>query len=216
MGGKCKQIDISTHTQTQTIFVYLSIEVKPSMAVLTPFHTSTNTIYLGWVLVSCWGAFFALNISCLLSVSVYLIESSLCLFTEIDKKNPNEFDFFFFNAVNFLYKNVPTLWSGQASVLMSFFIFLLLREKETPDWTGLMRGLRFTRWHIVCSCFLAVWPYWILRWDTSLGFQEKSVKFLGVSVLICHLLHWIGGTVLKTVRGKKKFNEANSKSLRLK
>lgn len=202
MGGKCKQIDISMHTQTQTIFVYLSIEVKPSMAVMTPFHTSTNTIYLGWVLVSCWGAFVALNISCLLSVSVYLIESPLCLFTENDKKTKG-IRFFFFNAVNFLYKNVPTLWSGQASVLMSFFVFLLLREKETPDWTELMRGLRFTRWHIVCSCFLAVWPYWILRWDTSLGFQEKSVKFLGVSVLICHLLHWIGETVLKTVRGKK-------------
>lgn len=203
MGGKCKQTDISMHTQTQTIFVYLSIEVKPSMAVMTPFHTSTNTIYLGWVLVSCWGAFFALNISCLLSVSVYLIESPLCLFTENDKKKIR-IRYFFKNAVNLLYKNFPTLCSGQASVLMSFFfVFLLLREKETPDWTGLMRGLWFTRWHIVCSCFLAVWPYWILRWDTSLGFQEKSVKFLGVSVLICHLLHWIGGAVLKTVREKK-------------
>lgn len=129
MGGKCKQIDISTHTQTQTIFVYLSTEVKPSMAVMTPFHTSTNTIYLGWVLVSCWGAFFALNISCLLSVSVYLIKSPLCLFTENDKKNKG-ISCFFFNAVNFLYKNVPTLWSGQASVLMSFFCFPSFWERR--------------------------------------------------------------------------------------
>lgn len=202
MGGKCKQIDISTHTQTQTIFVYLSTEVKPSMAVMTPFHTSTNTIYLGWVLVSCWGAFFALNISCLLSVSVYLIKSPLCLFTENDKKNKGISCFFLMLLIFYIKMFLP---SGLVKLVYwcLFFVFLLLREKETPDWTGLMRGLRFTRWHIVCSCFLAVWPYWILRWDTSLGFQEKSVKFLGVSVLICHLLHWIGGTVLKTVRGKK-------------
>lgn len=119
------------------------------------------------------------------------------------QKNPKELDFFFLMLLIFYIKIF--LPSGLVKLVYwcLFFVFLLLREKETPDWTGLMRGLQFTRWHIVCSCFLAVWPYWILRWDTSLGFQEKSVKFLGVSVLICHLLHWIGGTVLKTVRGKK-------------
>lgn len=45
------------------------------------------------------------------------------------QKNPKELDFFF-NAVNFLYKNFPTLWSGQASVLMSFFLFSFFWERR--------------------------------------------------------------------------------------
>lgn len=45
------------------------------------------------------------------------------------QKNPKELDFFF-NAVNFLYKNFPTLWSGQASVLMSFFLFSFFLERR--------------------------------------------------------------------------------------
>lgn len=128
MGGKCKQIDISTHTQTQTIFVYLSIEVKPSMAVMTPFHTSTNTIYLGWVLVSCWGAFVALNISCLLSVSVYLIESPLCLFTENDKKTKGIRFFFLMLLIFYIKMFLP---SGLVKlVYWCLFLFSFFWERR--------------------------------------------------------------------------------------
>lgn len=75
----------------------------------------------------------------------------------------------------------------------------------TPDWTELMRGLWFTRWHIVCSCIfwqsdpIEYWdeiPAWIFRGRKKRKKKRKkkkkrSVKFLGVSVLpICHLLYW--------------------------
>lgn len=108
MGGKCKQIDISTHTQTQTIFVYLSIEVKPSMAVMTPFHTSTNTIYLGWVLVSCWGAFFCLK--CQLFIKrecVFNRVPSLFIHREW-QKTPKELDFFLMLLIFYIKMFLPS------------------------------------------------------------------------------------------------------------
>lgn len=201
MGGKCKQIDISTHTQTQTIFVYLSIEVKPSMAVMTPFHTSTNTIYLGWVLVSCWGAFVALNISCLLSVSVYLIESPLCLFTENDKK-PKGIRFFF-NAVNFLYKNFPTLWSGQASVLMSFFCFPSF-EREGDSRLDRVDE-RTTIYQMAHCVFLFLGSLTLLNIEMrhQLGFSGKKceISWSQCIDLSPSALDWRNG--LKNCQGKK-------------
>lgn len=76
---------------------------------------------------------------------------------------------------------------------------------DTPDWKELMRGLRFTRWHIVCSCFLAVWPYWILRWETSLDFLGERVwNFL--DWLYCLSVTFCIGLYVQSVMVKPSWN----------
>lgn len=48
-----RQIDRHSHT----LFGYLSIGVKPSIAVISPFHTSANAVSPAWILASCSGDF---------------------------------------------------------------------------------------------------------------------------------------------------------------
>lgn len=67
--------------------------------------------------------------------------------------------------------------SGRKGLLMSFVKRLQIEQTFWEDY-DLPDGT------LCVLLSLAVWPYWILRWETSLGFLlKKSVKFPGMSVL---------------------------------
>lgn len=95
----------------------------------------------------------------------------------------------FYNLFNIIVRCSP---SGQSGFLMWFL-------RLTPDWTELMRGLWFTRWHIVCSCIfwqsdpIEYWderPAWIFRKKKERKKKKKCeiswnecVAYLSPSVL---------------------------------
>lgn len=83
--------------------------------------------------------------------------------------------------------------SGQKGLLMSFVERLHIEQTfwedyDSPDGT------------LCVLLSLAVWPYWILRWETSLGFLLKKVwNFLEwVCCLSPSLLHWMCHLWLQT------------------
>ena len=117
---------------------------------------------------------------------------------------------FFNSIVPFLYSIYKCILSSlqhhcKTLALRSEWLFDVISSTDSRLDRVDERTMIYQMAHCVFLYFLAVWPYWILRWDTSLDIQRKekkkerkngkkkkrSVKFLGVSVLpICHLLYW--------------------------
>lgn len=99
-------------------------------------------------------------------------------------------DLFILQSVQHHLKISP---SGQKGLLMSFVERLHIEQTfwedyDSPDGT------------LCVLLSLAVWPYWILRWETSLGFLLKKVwNFLEwVCCLSPSLLHWMCHLWLQT------------------
>lgn len=192
-GGQLIQRD----RQTQNPFGYLSVGVKPSTAVIGPFsHTSKRRF-------SCRNSGRAAIKKIFKTFLWYLREFLLCLDMTMKENENNEsiiflttlphssflFTSVFYNLFNIIVRCSP---SGQSGFLMWFL-------RLTPDWTELMRGLWFTRWHIVCSCIfwqsdpIEYWderPAWIFRKKKERKKKKKCeiswnecVAYLSPSVL---------------------------------
>lgn len=118
------------------------------------------------------------------------------------QKNPKELDFFF-NAVNFLYKNFPTLWSGQASVLMSFFCFPSF-EREGDSRLDRVDE-RTTIYQMAHCVFLFLGSLTLLNIEMrhQLGFSGKKceISWSQCIDLSPSALDWRNG--LKNCQGKK-------------
>lgn len=182
VASSCRQSD-----RDKTLFGYLSTGVKPSIAVIAPFHTSANANF------SCMniGFMFSSYFQMLCFLGEYLMKCLPCIVLQNRWQLNQNFEkiyiyiyfvpflcsifWFILESVQYHFK---ILASGQKSLWMSFVERLQIEQSWWEDYDlpdGTLCVLLF---------FLAVWPYWILRWETSLGF---------LCVLpICHLLYCTG------------------------